>query len=305
MTEKPGLSAIEKGEACKRATIDIFNRNWKKYRDIEIAYERALTSLGNAIEKHEITNQSQLNGVNAELIFYRNYFQTYKLRPESASGLHSDFAGIYNGKPSVFDVTTNISSKSDNKFQEISESFGDDWDYYLALVDLEKSKIEMSNLILPICKDGTIGHFMLILFDSDTKSLAECSDSQMLVKYNPKAGDEDDAIEEVISDFNYILEQPEMSLKNLTPDDDFEIRNPFEDFKKSWTHTANHFRRESGYLISSIVSLKEVFYGYKMQDSRWETRKYWVHPHNYIKKSIGDEFDDLDHNIAGVAYEQY
>ena len=300
-----GLNAIEKAELCKRHMLDIFNRNWKKEKNVQNAYDKASMSLTNAIKRHGLTNTRQIAGLKAELFFYQYHFETFQLRPESAAGFHADFSGIVNGNPAAFDITTNANVKDASQFKEITDNFKNEREYYLGLVDMETTKVDLNPLTLPICNDGEIGHFMLVMVDSDTELLWAHSDEQFLIQYNPKAEDNDSAIEEIIEHYNYLINRPSRILDDLqselTGDDtrEGEVQVMWNNFDSFCHGIVNHFRRESGVVISSIVSSKYV-YENKYVPDRYETRKYWVHPHKFIQRSIGMAHQALDHDIAEI-----
>ena len=299
------LNAIEKAELSKRHMLDIFNRNWKKEKNVQNAYDKAAKSLASAIKKHGIANTSQIAGLEAELFFYKECFETFQLRPESASGFHADFSGIVNGNPAAFDITTNADVKDASKFKEITDNFRNEREYYLGLVDMKTTKVDLNPLTLPICDDGEIGHFMLVLVDSDTESLWPNSDEQLLIRYNPEAKDSDSAIEKIIGQYNYLISNPSTILDDLqselTREDirEFEVQEMWNNFDSFCHGIVNHFRRESSFVISSIVSSKYV-YENKYVPDRYETRKYWVHPHKFIQKSIGTAHQALNHDIAEI-----
>ena len=300
-----GLNAIEKAELSKRHMLDIFNRNWKKEKNVQNAYDRASKALANEIKRHSITNTRQIAGLKAELFFYKECFETFQLRPEFASGFHADFSGIVNGNPAAFDITTNANVKDASQFKEITDNFRNEREYYLGLVDMETTKVDLNPLTLPICYDKEIGHFMLIMVDSDTESLWANSDEQFLIRYNPKAKDSDSAIEKIIGHYDYLINNPSTILDDLqselTGEDtrELEVQEMWNNFDSFCHGIVNHFRRESGFVISSIVSSKYV-YENKYVPDRYETRKYWVHPHKFIQRSIGTAHQALNHDIAGI-----
>ncbi len=295
------LSAIEKAELCKRHSITIFNNSWKKEKDIQKAYDSSLSALERSIERVNLINSNQIKGLQAELLFYKENFQKFGLHSVFASGTHADFTGVINKKPTAFDVTTNPSVKEKSKFQEIKENQGNLWDYYIGLVDLETKVIETNSLLLPICNDNSTGHLILITLEDS--EFEEVSDSQVLVRYNPEAGDDDDALEETIGNFTYKIQNPATYYDEImeSPTEILPEGVGEKIFNSYCNNLVKTFHRESGLMISAIVSSKHVFYDRHLRDERWESRIFWSHPHQFIRKTIGNPQDNLIHNIAGIA----
>lgn len=285
--------------------IDVFNREWKKSRDKDRAREKAELSLNKCIEKMQITNDKAIIGLRAELLYYYYAFQEQSLRPESAAGLHADFTGNILGKNAVIDVTTAPHYKNPDEYLEVKEAFGNNWDYYIGVVDLKNEDIEKYPLLLPRCEDGNRGHFVLVLFDSDSPTFEGQSDYQMLLKYNPYAYDDDASLEKVVQKWDYMVTSPAYYHKYMEGEARYdESYDPSEakiEFDQFGAGLAYGFRKESGVVISAVACVEQEYFK-PAERVDWVTRLYWVHPHYSVRKSLGNPLDDLPHNVGGVAY---
>jgi hypothetical protein len=208
-----GLGFVDKGEICKRRAINAFNREWQSTKNRDQAYKRGEEALESCIQSVGIGNKGAITGLKAELLYYSMAFKTQHLSPESAAGLHSDFRGVIRSRPSAIDVTTTPGYKKPDKFLKVREAFGKAWDYYVGIIDLKNPNLEIYPLLLPVCDDGNLGHLILVIDTDNPMDLT--SDHQMLVRYNPYAPDDDEALERVERDWNFVISNPSMILGTI------------------------------------------------------------------------------------------
>lgn len=280
------------------------NHEWKLSKNRTKAYEKAKEAIESSIKRLSIVNKGAITGLRAELLYYFLEFDRQRLVPEPAVGLHSDFRAIIRQRPAAIDVTTTPNYKDPDQFMRVREAFGKDWDYYVGVIDLKNPDAKTYPLLLPICEDGSKGHFILVL---ETEEYEYTSDRQMLVRYNPYAQDDDDALEKVQASWNYIVSNPAMVWKDCQDDysdihDESYARLVLRDFLGFGSGMAHEFKQESGFIISAIVTCEREYYK-PLDQEDWVTRLWWVHPHSFVKGTLGKQFGELEHNIAGVAYD--
>lgn len=178
-------------------------------------------------------------------------------------------------------------------------------------MDLEPLNTNIYPLLLPRCDEGQTGHFVLVIFETELESLlgpsGMLSDRQMLVKYNPFAQDDDSAVEKVQREWNFIITNPSQYYEQLMHDARYpeiypDVKLAMDDFDKFGAGLAFEFKRECSFIISAIATLEREYHK-PMDDEEWVTRLNWVHPHLFVRKALGNPLSDLEHNIAGVAYE--
>ena len=253
----------------------------------------------------QITNTNAIKGLRAELLYYYFAFNEQSLRAESAVGLHADFSGKILGRNAAIDVTTAPHYKNPEEYLEVKEAFGNNWDYYIGVVDLKNEDIEKYPLLLPRCDDGNRGHFILVLFDSESPTFEGQSDQQMLLKYNPNAYDDDSSLEKIVQKWDYMVTSPAFHHKIMESEERYdELLDPPEaeiEFDRFGGNLAYEFRKESGVVISAIACVEQEYY--KPTDRvDWVTRLYWVHPHYSVRRALGNPLQNLIHNVGGVAY---
>ncbi len=309
--KKPiGLGFVDKAEVCKRQAIAAFNLEWSRTHSREHAFESAKVILENCIERNNIRNKGAITGLNGELLFYYLSFDSYQLSPEMAAGLRTDFRGIVQNEPSAIDVTTDLRHKEPAIFKKIFPEFQSNWKYYIGVVELSRPSFEIYPLLLPVCNDRNVGHFVLVIEETTQRSLGgpagALSDHQVLVHYNPMAEDDETAIEKIVAEYNYIITKPSYYYDELMIED-LEIYGPdvvkrrFRDFVED---LAFEYRKISDLVLSAIVEVKYAP-APRSEEGSWETFVYWSHPHDYVKRRIGKAFGILEHNIAGVVYDDY
>lgn len=309
--KKPiGLGFVDKAEICKRRAIAAFNLELSKTHSREHAFECAKARLENCIERNNVRNKGAITGLNGELLFYFLSFDSYQLSPEMAAGLRTDFRGIVQNEPSAIDVTTDLRHKEPAIFKKIFPEFQSNWKYYIGVVELSRPSFEIYPLLLPVCNDRNVGHFVLVIEETTQRSLGgptgALSDRQVLVHYNPMAEDDETAIEKVVAEYNYIITKPSYYYDELMSEVP-EIysrdvaKRSFRDFVEC---LAFEYRKESGLVLSAVVEVKFAR-ALRAEEGSWETFVYWSHPHNYVKRRIGKAFEILEHNIAGVVYDDY
>lgn len=212
-------------------------------------------------------------------------------------------------KPAAIDVTTNPLYKEPDKFKGVTSEFQKGWKYYIGVVELGAASSKTYPLLLPICEDRNLGHYVLVIEDTDKEALGgpngPLSDRQVLVQYNPMAQDDDSAIEKFVAEYNYIISKPDFYSDELLSDvpELYDEEEAMQNFSRFVDGLAYEYRKESGFVLSAIVQSE-----YEMlskDNGDWITRAYWTHPHDYIKRKIGKPFDILDHNIASVVYDDY
>lgn len=318
MTSKrlKGIGFVERYELCKSRMLKIYTTNFKKYNDKNRAYASAKKSLRRCLTSWEITNKSQIFGLYAELNYYHNYFQDQELTSEMAIGYHSDFRGLIGGKSAAIDVTSNPSYKKKEDYAEITGNLHSGWDYYLGVADIPKEESIYHPFLLPICSDGEIGHFVLVLETTTPGSwnmYGELADREYIIKYNPKCGgDDEESVEEVVSISNYIITPPKLAISEIrnsfsdwlfedpdNPELNMSLNKEIDEYFK-WLVT--DFRRETGVIISAIGQLDQML---EINDFDYITRQYWVHPHEFVRKDLGDVGTAMDYNIAGYLYDEY
>jgi hypothetical protein len=298
-----GLGFVDKGDICKRRTIDAFNREWKKSKNRNRAYERAEQILENNIDRLSIENKGAITGLMAELLYYSREFKSQHLSPESAAGFHSDFRGIIRNKPSAIDVTTTPAYKESNEFMQVKEAFGAKWNYFVGVVDLQAPSSTMYPLLLPRCDDGSLGHFILVVETDEPEEYI--SERQLLVRYNPNAGDDDPSLDKIQETWDFTISNPSKVCDDLFVDygDISDTKWIREKFSKYASGLAHEFKQESGFILSAIVTCEAEYLKHSDQPE-WSTRLWWVHPHAYVRRTLGRPFMDLAYNVAGVAYGQ-
>ena len=63
-------------------------------------------------------------------------------------------------------------------------------------------------------------------------------------------------------------------------------------------NTARGCRDFTNCILSAVVASE--WYWINKDDGEWVTRLYWVHPHQYVRETLGKPMDILDYNVAGV-----
>lgn len=90
-------------------------------------------------------------GLCAELAFYQKHSRDFCLTVAGDMGEHADFAGMFDGKPARFDVTTNINYKSFSTYQPY---MGYGPRYKIALLsDRNFEVIDVLDLAFPRCRE--------------------------------------------------------------------------------------------------------------------------------------------------------
>jgi hypothetical protein len=294
-----------------------FLNSYKKFSNRERAFEAGKRSLKHSIASLGIFNKYQIMGLYGELIYFYRLFVEQDLTAEMAIGYKSDFRGRIADRPSAVDVTTNPLYK-ESEFAEIKGGTQKGWDYYLGLVNIKEADSELYPLLLPVCKAGEIGHFILVIESGSPSSMnlwGESADREYVIKYNPNSGgDESDAIERVCYTYDYIVDKPSSIRKKVIESyTDWAISEPNSprlkklverDVQGSFDNLISHFHRESGLMISAIIESVEQ-YSWKDEEPYWVTRQFWVHPHQYIRRSLGKPEEIMDFNIAGYIHDHY
>ena len=302
-----GIGFVDKAEICKRRAVTAFNKEFAVSNNREKAYEKSTNSLERCIYTNSIKNPRAVAGLKAELLYYYFNFDSQHLAAESASGLHSDFRAVINGIPSAIDVTTNPLYKENQKFQKIENNSDDPWKYFVGVVDLNNVDAKTYPLLLPRCKDGHLGHFILATYDADSKPFAgiPVSDTQILIKYNPYASDDDSSVEEIINSWNFIITQPARNFEDdlmvetwIPPKSRLNETQSYKTLLKVGSKVAYEFKRESGFIISAIVSLTNTD---PVNDGQVVSRFDWVHPHPYVRNTLGKPLDYMGHNVVEIA----
>lgn len=122
-------------------------------------FDIALKCLENVV-KNQIKFQAYV-GLKAELYFYRDYIDEFKLTLSADVGDHSDFSGLYRGKVSRFDVTTNIDYK---KLDDYSPFQGNPVDYQIVLMNKETKEVEdIFDINFPTCEECDSRLFEVLL----------------------------------------------------------------------------------------------------------------------------------------------
>jgi len=309
------LSCVEKYELCKSRMLRRFISEFKKTSDSKRAHDKAKETISKFATSGLITNIRQISGLYGELAYFYKSFREHELTAEMAIGYKTDYRGKILGRPAAIDVTTNPFFKDKKEhFEKINGTLLNGWDYYIGVVDIKKVESQLFPLLLPICKDDNIGFFVLVYDDqgpSGQNLYGENSDLQYIIKYNPKCGgDESDAVEEVVSTYNYILGRPKnvireineyhtMDLDEITPEIE---RNIKSDIEKHFSDIVLFYRKLSGVTISAVVDTAVEMIGYK--DNIVDvTKQFWVHPHQYIRKNIGEQGEIMDYDIAPYVHD--
>jgi len=60
------------------------------------------------------------------------------------------------------------------------------------------------------------------------------------------------------------------------------------------------FRKLSGLTISALVHTTPQMVAYKEVDD--VTKQFWVHPHQYIRKKLGEQGESIDYDIANYVH---
>lgn len=315
--KSPALNSVEKYEICKARMLQAFISEFKKTSDPEVAHEKAKGIIKKFRISKTIVNPNQIVGLYGELAYFYKFFIDQELTAEMAIGYKADFRGSILGNPAAIDVTTNPFFK-DNKerYEKIKGKLQNGWDYYIGVVNLRKLDSQLFPLLLPLCEDDNVGFFVLVYDDqgpSGQNLYGEGSDLQYIIKYNPYCeGDESDAVEETVSAYNYILRRPKMVIReindyhtmdmenqDITP----EIRNDIaNEIDQHFNDISLFFRKLSGLTISAIVDTATEMIGHK--DNIEDVSKlFWVHPHRYVRKKLGEIGETMDYDVAGYVHD--
>jgi len=313
------LTSVEKYEICKRRMLGTFISEFQKTSDPKKAYDKAKGIIKKFKDSKIITNVKQITGLYGELTYFYNFFQEQELTAEMAIGYKADFRGKIQNRPAAIDVTTNPFFKdTEEQHAKIPGKLQSGWDYYIGVVDLKNIKSKLYPLLLPLCRDDNIGFFVLVYDDQGPSAqnlYGEGSDLQYIIKYNPYCGgDEFDAIEEVVSTYNYVLGRPERVIQDIreyyTMDMDLEDippeieRSIEKDIEAHFNDIASFFRKLSGLTISAIVDISTEVVGYK-DNIEEVTKQFWVHPHQYVRQKIGQPGEIMDYNIAAYVHDYF
>ena len=271
-------------DVCKSRMIISYNKEFAKSRDQEKALQAGLENLNaNAMSLGIDSISRMMAGLVGELRYYSAKRLEEHLIPASASGSHVDFTGVVRNRPAAIDVTTSPSYKDPTKTGKVSKIKNDVYDYYIGVVE-KKEDPSITPFLLPICDDGSLGHFVLVVLESDTETLAGRSDYQALVRYNPSADDADSAIEKVEETYRYDTDYPSTLMADLNSDfDESDARwaakqkiEAAKTFDRFMYHDAQFFKRESGLVLSAIVTHEWEWYS--KDEGEYATHVAWVHP---------------------------
>lgn len=309
------LSSVDKYELCKGRMLRKFISEFKKTSNSKEAYRKAKEIIDRSATSGFITNARQLSGLYGELAYFYKSFQKQQLTAEMAVGYKADYRGKILGRPAAIDVTTNPFFKNKReRFEKVEGTLQNGWDYYIGVVDIKRVDSQLFPLMLPVCKGGSVGFFVLVYDDqgpSGQNLYGDNSDLQYIIKYNPECGgDESDAVEGVVSTYNYILGRPRtvieeinayhtMDLDEITPEIKHKIRS---DIDKHFEDIVLFYRKLSGLTISAVVDTSTEMIGNK--DNIVDvTKQFWVHPHQYIRKNIGKPYELTDYDIATYVHD--
>ncbi len=293
-------------DLCKSRMIISFNREFARSRDQEKAFQAGLDDLNtNALALGITSSKRMMAGLVGELRYFAAKHFEEHLIPASASGSHVDFTGLIRKRAAAIDVTTSPRYKDPNKVKKAARVKDDAYDYYIGVVE-KRGDPTISPFLLPVCDDGNLGHFILVVLESDTETLRGRSDYQALVRYNPYAEDADNALEKVEETYRFDTDYPGTLLADLTSDIDDADPNwaakqrieAAKTFDRFMFQDAQFFKRESGLVLSAIVTHEWRWFSKDVGD--YETEVAWAHPNGYIRSAIGRKGSTLDYDIAGV-----
>jgi hypothetical protein len=303
-----GLNIVEKMDVVKSRMIKAYHRSLKKGSNKDQAFEDARKLLYKSAGDLALESRTMLAGLEGELWYYSEKRQGQQLKPASATGSHVDFLGMIDGKPAAIDVTTNAFYKEGKVLEAPSEGPG--FKYYVGLVNHDDKDLDTYPLLLPRCKDGSLGHFVLAVFESETVSLSGMSDSQVLLRYNPQAETDDEAVDEVLENYNYVMPDPGVTLTEMAADEEEDNGavhwkstpsfQTMQEYTRSMSGDARFFKKETGFILSAIVT--SDYDWFTKDDGEWVTKTAWIHPDPYIKSVFHDPLSIMNYNIAGVVY---
>lgn len=201
-------------------------------------------------------------GLKAELLFYERHRSDFALTVAGDMGEHADFAGMYRGAPTRFDVTTNIDYK---KFRDYEPYMGDGTHYQVALLDSTNFEIiDVFDLAFERCSCG--GHLIPVvtmldgnhnrhgdpLWHNDQVAINICSECNQFVEVNRF--------------FNQTRFSPKEYLNYLPFEGDDEINQAY---KQYCVENYKYFRRT---VQDNLMGIAEVAYipdGYKGEEGYW------------------------------------
>lgn len=275
----------------RRAVFSIYHKR---------GFDEALRYLENVVKRQLI--RPAYVGLKEELYFYNSNFDAFKLTVSADVGDHSDFSGVYRGKASRFDVTTNIDYKKLDDYSPFQKGV----DYQIVLMNKEKNQVEdIFDINFPTCEDCgnrlfevllvsphiSIGTGDLIFGQSDATVIELC-------QYDPLYHSKN-----IVSDtFSGLIDYP-TRFENLPDEDEFRevgygnYRTYDEMIKGEYTNRVlddvKYFRKAFGRNIVAAGS-PEHFMIDKHNDS-WETKLYWVNPivSDYLENTIAENLEDV------------
>lgn len=119
-------------------------------------------------EYRNLLGQQGYTGLMAELAFYQRYGKEFSLTVAGDMGEHADFAGIYSGGATRFDITTNLNFK---KLSDYEPFITDGIRYQIALIDRENFQlIEVINLAFDRCSCGGLLIPIVTIFEQSGPS---------------------------------------------------------------------------------------------------------------------------------------
>ncbi|MDP8261700.1 MAG: hypothetical protein P9M13_00175 [Candidatus Ancaeobacter aquaticus] len=117
-------------------------------------------------------------GLRAELFFYVDGIDKFKLTIAGDYGDSCDFAGLFGDQACRFDVTTNVNFKNLSKFAPFQKK---GIPYYIVLMDYKNDKlIDIININFPFCSECG-GRLLDILILTSESKMPDVSDMQKVV----------------------------------------------------------------------------------------------------------------------------
>jgi hypothetical protein len=252
---------------------------YEKVLDFDIALE--------VLDKYKIITPWK-EGLKAELIFYDRFYSTLKLDPLLDAGVKADFSGVRNKKMVNFDVTTNLEYKDIDKYADVAQRKGKQ--YEIALVNTKSEEIQFFPLRFPICREcGLFSHYVLFYSRPSRDVTWSLSTSQALILHCPHCWEF-----RIVEEYSYYIPSILVTLKDqLSLQSPEENLNPDFDADKfimsESISAVQSFESETRKLISAFSEGDYIITDPRDADGYFGGRIFWVHP--LAERFFGDVID--------------
>lgn len=249
--------------------------------------------------KTKLGSQSYI-GLKAELEFYNNYRNEFKLSVSADVGDHTDFSGQMNSEIYRFDVTTNANYKKLKDYEPLQKDL--DAKYKIAIMNQNGTLDEVVDINFPFCPECEKGRLMDIgvllgenynasgesLWTNDQILIGACSSCQYFVEqqristhflfdYNTEIKNAIDALQ---SDFDY--------MESIGEKIDIDLSNVIT------THTQNvlpYLHRQFDKTLMGLGERHFKIINPKDGDGQFQTRLLWMKELKMFENYLLDEYD--------------